>query len=323
MLFLIYIIVSLIYMLYLRLLKLKLYKYRYTEQNRFYYKNLSIFILNILLLFSITLFINLGDKNKAYAILEDFQLAPNYLLFVICCLILIIIYMFANSSNLRDKVEENVLEQKRAEEFILKVEETFKYSILQKYIEIVYIKYVVSLFNKVQKIFILLFVINLFFSIDQILIFKYIFLLIIYVYFILLIPMSIIILDVIFLFIINIPNCIIYSKNVKEYNIYFRGGPGNIEPYKFIENFGKVDKSIKKVRNLGIWSICTVIFGGYAGYNTWHQYTYPGVETPFDRHNEKYVKPIMKDYFNIPSDDVLEKAGYDKDTLKKKDELKD
>ena len=47
-----------------------------------------------------------------------------------------------------------------------------------------------------------------------------------------------------------------------------------------------------------MWSVCTVICGSYAGYNTWHQYTYPGVETPFDRHNESYVKPFMKKNFN-------------------------
>jgi len=313
----IYIIVFLVYILYLRLLKLKLYKYRNTEQNKFYYKNLSIFILNILLLSSITILINLSDKNDIYPFFGDFKLAPNYLLIIIFSLIPIISYLFFNNFNLLEKVEENIIEQKRNEEFMLKVEKTFKYSMLQKYIETQYIKYFINLFKNIQKIFLLMFVSNLFFSLDQFFIFKWIFLMIIYVYFILLIPMSIIILDIIFLFIINIPYCIIYSIPLSDPIKYTRGG--EFDPSKLIQNFGKVDKSIKRVRNLGVWSVCTVICGGYAGYNTWQQYTYPGVETPFDRHNENYVKPFMKKHFNIPADYILEEAGYDKNTLKKKD----
>jgi len=168
----IYIIVFLVYILYLRLLKLKLYKYRNTEQNKFYYKNLSIFILNILLLSSITILINLSDKNDIYPFFGDFKLAPNYLLIIIFSLIPIISYLFFNNFNLLEKVEENIIEQKRNEEFMLKVEKTFKYSMLQKYIETQYIKYFINLFKNIQKIFLLMFVSNLFFSLDQFFIFK-------------------------------------------------------------------------------------------------------------------------------------------------------
>jgi len=62
--------------------------------------------------------------------------------------------------------------------------------------------------------------------------------------------MSIIILDIIFLFIINIPYCIIYSIPLSDPIKYTRGG--EFDPSKLIQNFGKVDKSIKRVRNLGV-----------------------------------------------------------------------
>lgn len=248
----IYIVVSLIYILYLRLLKLKLYKYRNTEQNKFYYKNLSIFILNILLLFSLTLFIELNNENNDYFILENFNLYPNYLLFAIIFLILSLIYLFVNVSSLREKVEESLIEKQRSDEFICKINESLKYSILQKYINVKYTNLIVYLFNNIQKLFLFLFIINLFFSLDQFLVFKYIFLVIMYIYFVLFIPILLIILDVIFLFSINIPNCIIYSKGIQDSNIYIYGFFDDIDPSKVLKNMENVDKSIKKVHNLGI-----------------------------------------------------------------------
>jgi hypothetical protein len=106
-LFLIYVLVFLVYLLYLRLLKLQLYKYRNTEQNKFFYKNLSIFILNILLLFSITSLISLNNNSETFVILRNFSLDPISLLYVIIVIIIVIMYLLIGTSNLLEKLDEN------------------------------------------------------------------------------------------------------------------------------------------------------------------------------------------------------------------------
>jgi hypothetical protein len=132
------------------------------------------------------------------------------------------------------------------------------------------------------------------------------------------IPFIFIFLDIIFLFIINIPYCIYYSKGSDpKWNNHSLNG-FDIDASKIIKNLWTTDRSIKKLHNLGLWSALGTLGTFYVGYNVWFSDTYPDMEKPFDRHNRLYFKPFMKRSFGIPSDNDLDSHGYDKQTLEKK-----
>lgn len=319
--FVLYILVFLIYNLYLRLLKLKLYKYRNTVQNRFFYKNISVFILNILLMFSIVLYSNIESVMEFYPTLVNVTVFGEYFNLYMIFLIIILIITILSTSSLREKVEENIIEKQKWDEFVIKTEELLQLSIVNRFINKRYTRFMVIIYKKIQLLFFVSVLINLFSSIiSSVVILKYLYIVITYTYLLSTFVMVPIFLDIGFLFIINLPNCFIYSLSARDIKNSLNGW-GDFDVTKLVKNVKHVDNSVKKVHSLGVWSVLGTVSGIYVAYNTWHHNTYPELQSPYERHNEEYVKPVMKRMFDIPSDSELVEHGYNKETLKK--DLKD
>jgi hypothetical protein len=175
----IYISLFLVYLIFLQFLKINFTIYKDIEANKFFYKNLVLYILNLMLFFFLIVF-SLNTENKIGSYLNlGLDLNLNFFIFIICLLfinfyLLIVNYTqisqskFENNTNtfIEDLVKNNFI-RINFESFFNYYEKKFYHRINYFFFIFIFFKFIITLFfdnllwlNELNIFFLFLFFFN-------------------------------------------------------------------------------------------------------------------------------------------------------------------
>lgn len=284
----------LIYIIFLRWIKLKYTTNKDNNENKFFYKNITILILNLsifvsLILYSIPLIEDVPDNIKIYIYLKKLTETEIFLYMIFFLIFLNFFLLYLNYKNI-EKDEENQVKNI----YEKKMEEVWNNTFVIKYLHIYFQKYL----DIFKKILIFYFYFNMFFlMLNWIVNFEIlnniIFFIVIYLFYLFL-----------FFFFIYLIIFFFYFYVFLKSSYY--GIVWNPDPVETTTNIKRnLMKFSKNSRLNYFWLGLSIAVTGYTTYRLGFEKLYPNLEHPEDKHIRYGIKKI----FDFPSDELIEKTG--------------
>lgn len=275
----IYISLFLVYLIFLQFLKINFTLYKNIEDNKFFYKNLVLYVLNLMLFFFLIVF-SLNTENKIGSYLNlEIDLNLNFFIFISCLLFInfyLLILNYSQINRLNTVSNTNTF-----------IEDLIKKNFIRLYFEPLFnyyeknIFYWVIYFSIIFKV--IKFIINLFFgnflllnSLNTIILFIFFLNSIIYV--------CIWFISDVLVFLVLLPKCFKFNSPLDE--------------HVTVDNTKKLTKNTLVRRGL----IPLFALGGtFITFNFVHQMIWPDFEPPLKRMSEKVgFQSYMREKFDYP-----------------------